>query len=300
VIINPTDTGTCPWDVGTHASRGAFMAGKTAEIAAAKLRARIFELAEVIFPEEVQKSLARYRKEHPGVAPPSFDVTAAARRDRFELRDSVLTLKDAPDEPWLRVELGRFLRAAHFREGGEMLFAQAFYDPSTELPDWEKGIGNMSMTYAYGTQGVEVEVDEETGDVRVVKAVAVHDVGRVLNRQALEGQIYGGFVQGFGYAMTEEVKVQGGRILNPGFRDYKIPTIGEIDFPVELEFVEIPDEHGPFGAKGVGEPGLVATAPAIANAIYDAVGVRIHDLPITSEKVLAALRAKREAEKKGA
>jgi len=300
VIINPTDTGTCPWDVGTHASRGAFMAGKTAELAAAKLRARIFELAEVIFPEEVEKSLARYRREHPGYTPPSFDVRAASKRERFELRDSVLTLRGAPDEAWLRLELGRFLRAAHFRENGEMLFAQSFYDPSTELPDWTKGMGNMSVTYAYGTQGVEVEVDEETGDVRILKAVAVHDVGRVLNRQALEGQIYGALVQGIGYGMTEEVKVRDGRILNPGFRDYKIPTVGEIDFPVELEFVETADRDGPFGAKGVGEPGLVPTAPAIANAIYDAVGVRIHDLPITSEKVLAALRAKREAEKKGA
>ena len=80
-----------------------------------------------------------------------------------------------------------------------------------------------------------------------------------------------------------------GRIQNPSFTDYKIPTTGELDFPIELDFVETDDPTGPFGAKGVGEPGLVPTAPAIANAIFDAVGVRIHDLPITPERVLAAL-----------
>jgi xanthine dehydrogenase molybdenum-binding subunit len=120
--------------------------------------------------------------------------------------------------------------------------------------------------------------------------VAVHDVGRVLNQQTLKGQTYGGLAQGLGYALTEQVLCERGRILNPNFRDYKIPTACELDFPVELEFVETEDSFGPFGAKGVGEPGLVPTAPAIANAIYDAVGIRVRDLPITPERVLAALK----------
>jgi xanthine dehydrogenase molybdenum-binding subunit len=96
--------------------------------------------------------------------------------------------------------------------------------------------------------------------------------------------------------LTEEVRVHQGRVLNPTFRDYKIPTACELDFPIDLVFVEGGDAVGPFGAKGVGEPGLVPTAPAIANAIFDAVGVRITDLPITPEKVLAALRAKNRAD----
>ena len=152
----------------------------------------------------------------------------------------------------------------------------------------------MSATYTYGTQGVEVEVDTDTGEVTILGLVAVHDVGQILNPQTLKGQIYGGLAQGVGYALYEEVKMEGGRILNPGFRDYKIPTAREIDFPIRLEFVETNDSFGPFGAKGIGEPGMVPTAPAISNAIYDAVGVRIRHLPITPEKVLAALREKDE------
>jgi CO/xanthine dehydrogenase Mo-binding subunit len=290
VHINPTDTATCPWDVGTHASRGAFMALNAAIRAADKARQRLFSAAETIFPREVHKSLEKHRKRHPEYQVPDFDVAAAAKSDRFELREGVLRLRDAPDEPWLSLEIGRLLRAMHFRQGGEMLTVEAFYDPPNELPDFVKGVGNMSATYAYGTQGAEVEVDEETGEVRILKLVAAHDVGQVLNPQTLKGQTYGALAQGLGYTLTEEVLSEQGRILNPGFRDYKIPTACEMDFPVELEFVETHDGVGPFGAKGVGEPGLVPTAPAIANAIFDAVGVRIRHLPITPEKVLEALR----------
>ena len=102
--------------------------------------------------------------------------------------------------------------------------------------------------------------------------------------------MYGALAQGVGYALYEEVQSQEGKIMNPNFRDYKIPTIHEMDFPIELDFIETDDRFGPFGAKGVGEPGLVPTAPAIANAIYNAVGVRIRDLPLTPEKILEALK----------
>jgi xanthine dehydrogenase molybdenum-binding subunit len=292
VFINQTDTGTCPWDVGTHASRGAFMACQAAVRAGAKARARIFELCEVIFPEEAERSLKQLRKKQPDYTPPAFDLRAAARRESFELEGGMVTIKGAPPEPWLRVDLSRILRAAHFREQGEMLTVEAFYDPPNELPDFEKGCGNMSACYAFGTQGAEVEVDTETGQVKILRLVAVHDVGKALNPQTLKGQMYGALAQGLGYALYEEVLTENGRILNPDFRDYKIPTACEMDFPIDLEFVETNEPNGPFGAKGVGEPGLVPTAPAIANAIYDAVGIRIHDLPMTPGKVLAALRAK--------
>jgi xanthine dehydrogenase molybdenum-binding subunit len=292
VFINPTDTATCPWDVGTHASRGAFTALNAAILAAGKLRGRLFEWAGRVFPEEAAKSLAEHRKRNPGDRTADFDVAAAAKGGRFDLREGVLTLRDAPDEPWLRLEFGRLLRAIHFRERGTVFSEEAFYEPPSDLPDWEKGIGNMSATYAYGTQGAEVEVDEETGEVRILRMVAAHDVGKVLNPTALKGQIYGALAQGVGYALYEEVKSERGRVLNPGFTDYKIPTACEMDFPIDLLFIETDDAAGPFGAKGVGEPGLVPTAPAIANAIYDAVGIRIRDLPITQEKVLAALAAK--------
>lgn len=290
VIINPLDTGTCPWDVGTHASRGAFMACNAAILAADKLRSQIFELAEELFPKAVEKNLKKYMEKNPEYTPPDFDYKKAAKPDHFDLRDGVIFIKDSPQEPWLRLDLGRFLRAIHFREQGQMLTTEVFYDPPNELPDFEKGYGNISATYAFGAQGAEVEVDIETGEVKILRMVAAHDVGKVLNPQTLKGQIYGALAQGVGYALYEKLESHEGRITNPNFRDYKIPRVHEMNFPIDLEFIETNDRYGPWGAKGVAEPGLVPTAPAIANAIFDAVGVRIHHLPITPEKILAALK----------
>jgi xanthine dehydrogenase molybdenum-binding subunit len=292
VFINPTDTGTCPWDVGTHASRGAFMAGNAAILAAKKLRSKIFDLAEELFPAEVEKNLKKHLMENLEYKPPDFDNLKASKEKRFDMQEGYIFIKDAPPEPWLRLDLGRLLRAAHFRQQGQMLTVEAFYDPPNELPDMEKGFGNLSATYAFGTQGAEVEVDTETGEVKIIRMIAAHDVGKVLNPPGLKGQIYGALAQGVGYALYEELISVEGKIQNPDFRDYKIPRTHEMDFPIELEFVETDDSFGPFGAKGVAEPGLVPTAPAIANAIYNAVGVRIRDLPITPEKVLAALKNK--------
>ncbi len=290
VFINPLDTSTCPWDVGTHASRGAFMACNAAILAANKLRNKIFKLAEELFPKEVEKKLEKFRKKNPGYKPPAFDFVKAARRDHFDMQDGSIFIKGAPPEPWLSLDLGRLLRAIHFRTQGQMLTTEVFYDPPNELPDFTKGFGNISATYAYGTQGAEVEVDTETGEVKILRMVAAHDVGKVLNPPALKGQIYGALAQGIGYALYEELQSEKGKILNPNFRDYKIPTAQEMNFPVDLEFIETNDRFGPFGAKGVAEPGLVPTAPAIANAICDAVGIRIRDLPITPEKILSALK----------
>ncbi len=290
VRVNPTDTATCPWDVGTHASRGAFMSCNAAILACGKLRARLFERAVTVFPEEAKKALAR----RPDARAPDL---AGLTPDRFELKDGFLTLKEAP---WLQVELGAFLRAVHFRDAGTMFTEEAFYEPPTELPDWEKGMGNLSANYAYGAQAAEVAVDVETGEVRILRMSAAHDVGKVLNPVTLRGQIQGALAQGVGYALYEEVKTEKGRILNPGFTDYKIPGACEMGFPVDVDFIETDDPSGPYGAKGVGEPGLVPTAPAIANAIHDAVGVWIRDLPITPEKVLAALGEAKEAGGKAA
>lgn len=290
IIINPMDTGTCPWDVGTHASRGAFMACNAAILAADKLRRQIFELAEEVFPEEAEKNLQAFQKKNPEYTPPDFDYKNAAKRNKFDLRDGYIFIKDSPQEPWLRLDLGRFLRVLHFREQGQMLTTEVFYDPPNKLPDFEKGYGNISATYAFGAQGAEVEVDTETGEVKIIHLVAAHDVGKVLNPQTLKGQIYGALAQGVGYALYEKLESHEGRITNPNFRDYKIPRVSEMNFPVDIEFIETNDRFGPFGAKGVAEPGLVPTAPAIANAIFDAVGVRIRDLPITPEKILAVLK----------
>ncbi len=294
IFINQTDTSTCPWDVGTHASRGAFTACNALLMGATKLRTKVFKAAVDLYPGLVEANLRKLQHRNPDMVVPSSDWRASVSEGAFDLCDGELFLQDF-DEPWLRVELGKLVRAAHFRDGGGQMFTvEAFYDPSSELPDWERGIGNMSACYTFGTQAVEVEVDTETGEVRIVKMVAMLDVGKVINPQILRGQTIGALAQGVGYALYEEVLTQGGRILNPNFTDYKIPTAVEMDFPIEIGFVETDEPTGPYGVKGIGEPGLTPTAPAIGNAIADAIGIRIHDLPITPEKLLATIQAKNE------
>ncbi len=296
VIINPTDTGTCPWDVGTHASRGTFVACNAALMAVARMREKLFTHATELLPALIEKNREGWLKKNPGKPAACVDQTLVSDPNRYLIEGGILHVRGGADEPWMRVELGQLLRAIHFRTQGTMLTAEAFYDPPNELPNFNKGIGNISATYAYGTQGASVEVDTDTGEVKIIRMAAAHDVGKVLNPMSIRGQINGGLAQGIGYALYEEVSSKEGKILNPDFTDYKIPTIGEMDFPIDLDFIETEDGYGPYGAKGVGEPGLIPTAAAIANAIYDAIGVRIRQLPITPEKILNALREQKKKE----
>lgn len=160
-------------------------------------------------------------------------------------------------------------------------------DGSDDL-DSVTGQGTVYPSFVYATQIAEVEVDTETGEVSILRMAASHDTGTVINPMLLEGQITGGIAQGIGMALTEEVMIEEGRTLNRGLIDYALPTA--LDVPhIEFSHVEARDDFGPFGAKCVGEPALVPTVPAILNAIYDAVGVRIYDLPATPEKILRAL-----------
>jgi CO/xanthine dehydrogenase Mo-binding subunit len=145
--------------------------------------------------------------------------------------------------------------------------------------------------YIYAGQAVEVEVDTQTGQVKVLHVAAAHDVGKAINPRNVEGQIEGGVVQGLGYALTEETVFDAGKVVNPSLADYRILAAADVP-PITPIIVEAHDETGPFGAKGVGEPVLCGIAPAIANAVYDAVGVRITDLPVTPEKILTALANK--------
>ncbi len=257
-----SDTDVCPWDVGAHASRSTFVAGNAALGAAKKVKAVILEEAAKMF----------------GVAPDQIEMKA---RNIF-----------VPGDPEKTMLIDKLLRKVHFSPQGKMLMADYFYDPDNENMGKEMK-GNMSVTYAFGAHGVKVKVDEETGKVTVLDYVAAHDVGRAINPLLLEGQVYGGVVMGLGYALTEEVVVRDGKTMNANFRDYKLFTAKDA-IKIKAPVVETYDEYGPFGAKGIGEPGCVPTAPAIANAIYDAVGVRITTLPITPEKVLAALKEKKK------
>jgi xanthine dehydrogenase molybdenum-binding subunit len=258
-VIN-NDTDVCPWDVGVHASRTTFVAGNSALGAAQKIRAQILDIA------------AAQLNEDPG---------------GLDIKQSNVFVKNNPEK---NITLGKILRQVHYSKGGKMLMAEYFYDPPNENFDREMK-GNLSVTYAFGAHGVEVEVDRETGQVKIINYVAAHDVGKAINPMLLEGQIYGGGVMGLGYTLSEKMVYKDGRLMNPDFLDYKMLTAKDIP-PVDAVIVETDEKDGPFGAKGIGEPGLVPTAPAIANAIYDAVGVRIKDLPITPEKVLAALKEK--------
>lgn len=142
------------------------------------------------------------------------------------------------------------------------------------------------------TQAAEVEVDPETGEVTLLNLVAAQDVGLAFNPLMVEGQIQGGAVQGVGFGLMEEMKLDHGRVINPNFTDYKMPTA--LDLPnIDPVIIEEPSASNPYGARGVGEPPHVPTAAAIANAIYNAVGVQVHSLPITPEKILAAMKAKK-------
>jgi len=163
-----------------------------------------------------------------------------------------------------------------------------FTAPFTDGIDPETGRGDIWPDFTFGAQAVEVAVDPETGEIEVLKSVACHDVGRAINPAAVRGQILGGSHQGLGYALIEEYVVKDGITRTPSLAEYLVPT--SCDLPnTEAIILESGTGVGPFGAKGIGEPALTPAAPAVANAVADALGVRIHDLPFTPEKVLAAL-----------
>jgi len=256
-VINK-DTECCPWDVGVHASRTTFVAGNSAVGAARKVKDEILKLAALALSES---------------------------EEFLEIKEGVVYSTHDSEK---KLDLAKLLRGAHYSPQGKMIMGEYFYDPENEMLNREFK-GNLSMAYAYGTHGVEVQVDKETGHVEILTYVAAHDVGRAINPMLLEGQIYGAVAMGIGYGLTEQLVLEKGEVKNPNFLDYKILTAMDV-VPVEPVIVEPHERHGPYGAKGIGEPGCVPSAPAIANAVYDAIGVRIKDLPITPEKVRAALK----------
>jgi len=163
------------------------------------------------------------------------------------------------------------------------------YKPG-KVPPYVEVATPPSLVWMYGAQGATVEVDTETGTIQVLKVAAAHDVGRAINPVTCEQQIEGGVVQGMGITVCEEMVVgEQGDILNPSLADYKIPVATDVP-EIRSILVEEPHREGPHGAVGVGEMTTVPISPAIANAIYDAIGVRIKDLPLTQEKILTALR----------
>ncbi len=171
---------------------------------------------------------------------------------------------------------------------GRVVKKQARFKASTTKLDLETGAGDAYWPYAFAVHIADVEVDTRTGQVRVTDLVAAHDVGRAINPRMVEGQITGGAAQGLGFALLEEHRWDQGVPITRNMDSYRVP--GPCDMPRMVPIiVEDPEPSGPFGAKGVGEPVLVAVAPAVANAVADAIGARIYDLPLRPERVLAAI-----------
>ena len=258
VTIGDNDTARSPEAAHAGATRQTYMLGNSVHLAAQEAKKHLFEqLAE---HWEVELDTLQ-----------SFDgeVWANGTKLRITMKDAVAICKARGVVP---------VGSASFTAHGTGL------DPID-------GSGSPWQTYVFGTQVAEVEIDTYTGEVQVLGIWAVHDVGRAINPRGVEGQIEGGVVQGLGQALMEDYQTVNGHTTTHGFAKYILPT--SLDIPqINCTLVEDPDPLSPLGAKGIGEPALVPTAPAVVNAIYDAIGVRIKALPATPEKILAALETK--------
>jgi aldehyde oxidoreductase len=227
----------------------------------------------------------------------TFVTGRAAQMASEQLRLGILRLAGACrcatlqfDESGVTVnEGGKSLRIAlenlPLDEHGYVITSEATFDPPTSPLD-ENGQGNPYAVYGFGAHMAEIEVDTELGTVRVVRVTAAHDVGRAINPTLIEGQIEGGVAQGLGMALMEEFFPGKGENLH----DYLIPSAGDIP-PVESILIEDPSPIGPFGAKGIGEQAVIPTAPAILNALHDAIGIRVRKIPATPDRVRAAILA---------
>ncbi len=186
-----------------------------------------------------------------------------------------------------RISFRDLAKACHLR--GVQIVETAWHDITTKDVDPATGQGDAYATYAWASQLAEVEVDTDTGKVEVLRIVAGHDVGKAINPGNVEAQIEGGVAQGLGFALMEEIVQEGGYLKTPSLGEYMIPTSLDVP-PIEPHIVEVPVSNGPYGAKGVGEPALIPTAPAILNAICNALDIRIKDLPATMENIQRLIR----------
>jgi 4-hydroxybenzoyl-CoA reductase subunit alpha len=255
VRMSQLDTEVCPYAPGTMGSVGTYVIGSAVKLAADDARRQILQLAA---------------------------KTLGARVEALEMAQRAVYVRDKPEKSLSFSTL--------FRDAKPILGRGRFIS-ECKPPNLETGEGTYTPNHSFGAVVAEVEVDRETGQVKVMKGTLAHDCGFALNPTLVEGQIEGQFQAGTGQAIYEERLMEKGYLLNPTFTDYRMPR--SLDMPqVEAIIVETVDPKGPFGAKECGEGPQGGVAPAIANAVYDAIGVRIRDLPITPEKVLKALKEK--------
>jgi CO/xanthine dehydrogenase Mo-binding subunit len=244
------------------ATRQLYMSGNAVHQAAGEVRQVLVDRAQKYFEEPIEN---------------------------IDLADGKAFVKDDPENSLPLSELAAMCAA----EGQPLSNLALFKAPFTTHLNPDDLQGNIYPDFTFGAHAVEVAVDTETGEITLLKSAACHDVGRAINRAAVVGQIQGGGAQGLGYALMEDVQVKEGYVVTPSFSEYLIPT--SCDIPVtEAIVLESGTGKGPFGAKGIGEPALTPAAPAVANAVARALGVRIYELPLTPDRVLEAVDRARE------
>jgi CO/xanthine dehydrogenase Mo-binding subunit len=265
IRISPPDTDYTPYDQTTSGSRSVFHMGNALMLASADLIDQLCKLGCKQLDCQIDE--AEYRE---------GAVWKKGTNEFLSTRDIIS---------------GRFgPRGATIQGQG------TFTPPGAQAPDKETGQSSkVSAFWMYATHVADVEVDVETGQVKVLRVVAAHDAGRIINPDGAEAQIEGGVVQGLGATLHEDMIVKDGITQNPTFAEYKIPSSMDVPEIVPV-FVETNHDEGPYGAKGLGEPVLAPISPAVANAVFDAVGVRIPSLPITPEKVLRAIEEKQRVD----
>ncbi len=261
IAVYGTDSALTPLAGTTTATRQMYMSGNATYQAAGSVRKTLLDRA------------AQYFETEP---------------DELDLANSTVFVKSDPSQSLPLKQLITVCAA----EGLPRSNLSLFKAPFTEKLDPETGQGNLFPDYTFGTHAIECAVDMETGEVKILKSVGAHDVGRAINSAAVAGQIEGGSAMGIGYALMEDVQIVNGITRAATLAEYLIPTASDIP-ETRAIILESGSGMGPFGAKGIGEPSLTPVAPAIANAVADAIGARVDSLPLTPEKVLAAIdRAK--------
>jgi CO/xanthine dehydrogenase Mo-binding subunit len=254
------DTALTPESGSSSATRQTYFTGSAVHLAAAELKKQLQDIAAAHLEELVYEI-----KIENGVA---YNVFRPEKR---------MTLKEIAREGKRR---------------GYSLEAMGIYKPPTMPEDTQTGQSMRAfVTYLFGSHACQLLVDTETGEVKIERYIACHDVGKAINPDQVIGQIQGGVTMGIGMALMEEVVMKNGKIMNPGFTDYILPTIRDVP-EIECIVLENPDPGGPFGARGVGEPPLIGTGPAILSAISDAIGKPIRELPATPERIWRVLAEK--------
>ncbi|MBL7161916.1 MAG: xanthine dehydrogenase family protein [Anaerolineales bacterium] len=264
-VATPVDTRYSPYEWQTVASRLTWSMGNAVVNAAKDARRQVLELVSEAWDEEPENLDIRN-----GV------VVSYKSEQEQPLKDIVIYGLPKPDDQgWM---------------GGPIIGRGKFMPTYVTGLDPETGQGERAVVhYTTGAQSVELEVDLDTGQVEVLRGVSAFDVGRAINPALVEAQMEGGFVQGLSSALFEEMKMVDGFMQNPSFVDYRIATTTDAPSEMESIIVEVPQDDGPWGARGIGEHSMVATAAAIANAIYDAVGVRMDGPPFSAEKIYLAM-----------